>query len=79
MVSFIYTEQSPPPPPHFHFCFSICRDLLVYLVCVEILAAKEKRDTQVLSDSLDPQENRVRRETEACLGPMDPMDQKERL
>lgn len=74
------SQSSPPPPPHSLFYFSfICRDPLVCLVCVEIPVPKEKKDTQVLSVSLDPQENRVRRETEVCLGPMDPMDQKERL
>ncbi len=67
------------PPFLFFLFFSSCRDLLVWLVCVETPVPRERRDTQVLSVSLDPQESRERRETGVCLDLRDPPDPKESL
>lgn len=54
-------------------------DLPVCLACVETPVLKERRDTQVLSVSLDPPESRERRETEVCPALTVHQDQKERL
>lgn len=56
-----------------------CRVHLVYLACVGTLVPRERRDTRVLLDSLDPQESREKKETEVFLGPRAPPDPKERL
>lgn len=67
------------PPELFLLFFYSCRDLPVCLAFVETPVARERRDTQVLSVSLDPQESRERKETEVFLGLMDLWDLKEKM